>query len=189
MLAQTSFRDELVVSLKRFDAFPQEVKNHWKHHLALEVIGRWQQHPEAERIWKILRPAMNRPACEFIAVIIAKRIEAEELATRLDAIPALEAMATASAKYHLQNKTSEAQRQLAAELLLRADLRDSRALFSRKGATAPRNYFMGAWLQWFRQECGQPFHGVVATLTEIAFGKPVALEAVRDLDRGIRRAK
>jgi hypothetical protein len=190
-----SFRSELATCRQ------QLIRDRWEDRLARKVLDEWEKHPAVESIWSAISPKLPAEyvAREFILDVLALRVRTKNLDRVVRGLGSVEAKALARNKRHLKNKHYH---QAADEMKLLAEVRDGRErLLSRKKETAARKYFETGWREKFIELCGQPFHDVVADLTEIAFGGEVTAEAVRSTrrsqygvrtrqtDRGIRTPK
>lgn len=190
----TAFRAELKAFQKRLPALTPDI--HWKGRLAHEILAHWIDHPECEAIWTTLHPLLKVAVSpgHFISEVIFARYDAEQLNIVVREAPAIEARARARALRHFKKKNYS---QLVLEDELLTDFVGLRArVIGRKKTTGPRINFMREMSAGFQHWCGQPLDNVVRVLTEIAFGQPVTIEAVRGArnprpsrDRGIRARK
>lgn len=164
-----------------------ELVDHWKHRLVTEVLDRWSNHPDKERIWRDLSKKLppDIPAGILIGAVVFARIQADEVAERLPKVPDL-----------IFATKSDLKRPLAsggyAAVSLKARLLDqliaSRAGFSRKAKDAAKKRFMHFLQNWFHDKCGRALRGDVATLTDIAFGGEHHIDSVREaMRRPMRR--
>lgn len=166
-----SFKSEIAAYRQRLITGTRSKDQHWKCQLALKLLDRWEQHPEVETIWNEISqklPAADPTiAGEFIERVITCRVQAERLDEIARGGPCVEAKARAHVKRDLLTKSD---RKAIEKLTLIANLNEGRKrLLSRKTDTAARQHFMLWWRDTLKQLCGQPFHHVVAVLTNIAF--------------------
>jgi len=187
--AAGGFRAELVAlrqeKERQADADPAE------RALVLKLLDRWIDRRDSETIWITIIEALRAskvapvPPREFIAGVLQSRL----------------AVARASA-------VEKQSRAVAADVLRRADLdwkgdrikeavekktqvrrfqEQEKALLGRKRKGALQKRFMVLWRKNFIEHCGAPLDGVVAALTEIAFGGNVTIDMVRGAMRPARR--
>jgi hypothetical protein len=190
----STFRSELKAFLERLLA-PPPPGDHWKGRLAQEVLARWIDHPECEAIWVTLQSSLKVAVTpgHFISEIIFARFDAEQLSIIVSEARTIEAKARVRTKRHLIEKNYE---QIAHENALLADFLERRSRVIGRKKSGPRVHFMRQISAAFVQWCDAPLDNVARVLTEIAFGEPITIEAVRAArnpratsDRGIRLPK
>jgi len=180
----TSFKSELAAYRQRLEASHQELGPHWKCQLALEVLDRWEKHADVEKIWDTIRPKLPTDpsvAGQFIATVLLHRIKAREIEAVIARLPDVVTKNKARTRRHLD--AGNYADLVNENALLGAAVAARSRLLSRETTVAARNRFMVFLRSTFQKLCGQPHHGIVASLTEIAFDCSVPLEAVVDAAR------
>jgi hypothetical protein len=180
-----SFKAELETYRKLIAPDRKEQAQHWKYHLITEVLDRWRDHPDVERLWQNISQKLppEISAGIFIGAVILERVKLEEVAERLPDVPATVAAAKVDLKHHIAAGQFDV---VSAEADALNKLMSARVAFSRKNRKAAEGRFMTFLQASFEEMCGQPFRGHVATLTDIAFGGEHPIDAARD---AIRRPK
>jgi hypothetical protein len=176
MLSTVTFRSELAAFRGRLtsldDPSPartareRNLKRNLK--LALQALNRLERrHRDVETIFQTIRPMLpaERPAAGFIAALIANHAHADGIRIARDGRRDVERVVRRDTK--LKERLDD---RLQLERSLLGDLRESaRRLLGREQQTRPRNYFMAEMQRWFKEQCGQPFDEIVASLTNIVF--------------------
>jgi hypothetical protein len=179
-----SFKDEL-------DTYSQlitptsdrpDLAAHWKYRLVTEVLDRWREHLDVERLWQDVSAKLPAeiPAGIFIGAVVLERVKLEEVALRLPDTPDTITAAKADRRRRLKVGQYDV---ASSEAQLIDNLKSVRQSFSRKTDGAVEGRFMVFLQAWFENKCGRPFRKHVATLTDIAFGGEHHVDAVRDAMR------
>lgn len=182
MAPRPSFRNEIAEYRRELGLG----KNDREILLMRAVLDRWEEHPEADIIWrKISATVPNLSAQSFIGGVLHVREMCDRLRHVLEESPALATRARRSAE-----KDDDADRYEVAAWKRRGAkilLDDADRLVGRKKDGASRQHFMRMTSQMVMENCGQYFDDVVASLTEIAFGGTIDGRAVRDARRAAKR--
>ncbi|MHC4043557.1 hypothetical protein [Bradyrhizobium sp. 23AC] len=182
MAPRPSFKNEI----SDFRRALEPAGNDSELQLIVEVLDRWQEHPEVERLWeKISATQPAPPPRAFIAWLLDARTTSERVQRVVQAAPGVIAKARA-----VSNKDWKSGKFEEAALKARAaenfqKLADQ--VLGHKKSRAPRQRFMRLASEMFELNCGQPRDEIVASLTEIAFGDSVSAEVVRDARRSPKR--
>ena len=182
MALQRSFKKELA----EYRNVLGPVGNDREGLLMVAVLDRWSKHPDVEVIWsKITATVPNLSAQSFIGGVLDAREMCDQERQVLEGLPALvDAARTSAAKDDDADKfeIAAAKRRMAKNLTDRAD-----QLAGRKKESAPRQEFMRMASKMVMDNCGELLDDVVASLTEIAFGKVTDRRAVRDARQAPKR--
>ncbi len=185
-----SFRSELSNYRQRLLAMEQVQPPHWKLRLAIDLVNRWLERPDAESVWNILQAKVpdgfRLAPSEFAARVIQDRFLAEDLSRVIRDLPGVEHKTRQRLKRHLAKSDYALS---AFENALIASVKDQRSRLLSREVSAPRTRFMRNWCDHFRQLCDQPLYEVVCAITQIAFDDDsVTIEAVRGAHRPSTRA-
>lgn len=156
--------------------------------LMLAVLDRWQEHPDADTIWRKISAAVpGLSAQSFIGGVLHVREMCDRLRHVLEESPALvAAVRNSAAKDDAADQYEVAAvKRRGAKLLLE----DTDRLVGRKKDGAHRQEFMRMTSRMVLENCGQYLDDVVASLTEIAFGDTTDGRAVRDARRSPKRRR
>ena len=176
MLSTVTFRSELTAFRERLiglddpthdrTARARNLNRNLK--LALQALDRLERRPrEIETIFQTIRPMLPAEHARgfFLATVIAIHGRAEGMRRARDGRRDVEDVTRRDTKL---KETPDDRLQLERSLL--GDLRKSASrLLGREQQTRPRNYFMAEMQRWFREQCGQPYDDMVASLTNIVF--------------------
>jgi hypothetical protein len=158
----------------------------------LAMLDRWAGRPEdAESAWQSLCTASVAnatpppPVGWFIGSVVRSKVCLDRLADRVEAAPQVRRALShqADREWKGGNTALAAVKKDAAQYLEQEFSR----LLGREQNTAPRKRFMKMWRATLQQNCGKPLDGVVAMLTEVAFGGETSIDAVRGTRRPTRR--
>jgi hypothetical protein len=159
--------------------------------IALEILDRWREHPDAEAIWTTLGqklpPELMPMATQLIDLVLEKRLLMREVQLVVNQIPRRKAKTAQWSKHQLQDKNYAAL--VAAGSLLDEITSGAERLLGRKKGTGPRKVFITGWRDKFVEFCGQPLDDVVRVLTEIAFGGEITKDTVRATQKPTTQAK
>jgi hypothetical protein len=154
--------------------------------IVFRVLDRWSKHGSVEPIWETVKkklPADVVPTpVEFIELVLQRRLLCERLEEIVGEAPEIERKTDARSKRHLRDRNRSAL--IAEQTALNNFTVSGERLFGREKATGPRNkVFMRGWSDKFRELCDDPLDEVVRVLTEVAFGEPISIGAVRGTGR------
>ena len=158
--------------------------------IAIGIVDRWLEHPEAESIWSELRscsPAFQMTPAEFAEGVINRRLLAERVAQIQRDGPRLVQNVKKKLKYSLAKSDIAT---VAANSAPLADFiaRRPRVFAREKGAD--RTWFMWQCAEDFRSLCGKPLDNVVRVLAQIAFDwKDAGIDHVRGAQRTMTRLR
>jgi hypothetical protein len=157
--------------------------------LALRVLDRWRDNPDAQKSWDAIEQAAVDSGIEppLAEVFIPWLIDQSLLFGRLtnEVIPRAPGMiqkAERSAVKQLKVNPAYAAFQQSAANKVRDDM--ARVLGRQPN---PKKRFIQMCREMFVSQCGKPLDGVVATLTTVVFGENTTIDAVRGTQRASRR--
>jgi hypothetical protein len=177
MLSTVTFRSELTAFRERLISLDDPTHERTararnlnrNRKLALQALDRLARRDrEIETIFQTIRPMLPAEHLArgfFLATVIAIHGRAEGTRRARDGRRTVENAVRRDMKL---KETLDGRLQLERSLL--GDLRKSASrLLGREQQTRPRNYFMAEMQRWFREQCGQPYDDMVASLTNIVF--------------------
>lgn len=180
-----SFKDELAVYRKTIAEGPNDAHRA----LVLEILDRWQVHPDAEKAWNDLVEASARaanpmqPASIFIAWVIHTRLESEKLARVIREAPAVLSKLSAQAdRDWKKDRLAKAVEKKTATLAFAKQAND---VLGHKKRGEVRQRFIRMWLDTFDHNCNKPLHDVVRVLAEVTFDEPATLDAMKKARRRV----
>jgi hypothetical protein len=167
-----TLRNEITAFRQHFvsDPAPINVANRWRYEFTLEILDRWERHPEAEKTWRKIwkEIKVEQTPGEFIAAVIQERVQAESLARIMKEAPAIEA----NVRTHVEQygEYFGGGDRLAREIPEFDKFRSLKKRVLPREATGPRTHFMAAMRWRFKQLTRKPNDPLVAALTNIVFG-------------------
>jgi hypothetical protein len=158
--------------------------------IAIGIVDRWLDHPEAEGIWSELRscsPAFQMTPAEFACGVISRRLLAERVAEIQRDGPSVVQNVKRKLKHALAK--SDTGTLVAGSVPLHDFVTRRPRVFAREKG-ADRTWFMWQCAEDFRSLCGKPLDNVVRVLAQIAFDwNEASLDHVRGAQRTMARLR
>jgi hypothetical protein len=106
----SGFKVEIAAYRNRLttDPAPINVQNRWRYEFTMEILDKWENHPDAEKFWLAVAPLIE-PQCtpgEFIAAALRDRLQAEELSRIQKKAPAVGSKMRHDAKRYARRQTA-----------------------------------------------------------------------------------
>jgi hypothetical protein len=146
------------------------------YRIAVGILDRWELRPDADSMWDKIKSKLRypEPAERFVAIapglFIAAIIKAGFVAYGVDKVVRELPDEEKKQVSNIKRLLNEGQHDQAHERLsLLSSVLEARKKLSQKKETAARTQFMVALHDYLMEQCGQPFHNEVATLTNIVF--------------------